>query len=320
MGRKGWAITIVTSLIVIMVVLLAVRSEEFSELGGSTSGDKKWREQVVSGAGRDKVLQLNVEGAIVEKKGGFTGGAVSGDIISQLEQAKEDDRIKAIVLRVNSPGGGVVPSDEIHNKIVEVKEKGKPIIVSMGGVAASGGYYISAPADYIFANSLTITGSLGVLISVPNYQKAADWIGYQEYTFTSGEFKDIGNTLREMSQKEKDIFQTLVDESYQRFVDVIEQGRKLPRDKVLSAADGRVYSGRQAKELGLIDEFGTLEDAIQYAKKKAGLEEAKVVTYSSSGSFLSLFSEVSTSIPAAEQILNQVMPEAEGPQLMYLYR
>ncbi|MBE1444578.1 signal peptide peptidase SppA [Paenibacillus sp. OAS669] len=319
MGRKGWAWTILGVLFAAFIVIMIIKADSAFPDSGS-SGKNKWNEETVQGKGKEKIVQLTVDGVIAEKSSGFSGGLSAGSFISQLEQIRKDDNVKAVVIRVNSPGGEVVASDEIHSKLVELKKTGKPIIVSMGSMAASGGYYISAPADYIFANPATLTGSLGVIFSIPNYEKAANWLGYKENTVKSGEFKDIGSPLREMTPKEKEIFEKLVDESYQRFVTVIEQGRKLPREKVLEIADGRVYSGQQAKALGLIDDFGTLEDAVAYAIDRTGLTDPKIVRYVKEPSLSELFGGAmfKTSSPAA-QVLKEILPEISvGPRMMYL--
>ncbi|NOV00343.1 signal peptide peptidase SppA [Paenibacillus planticolens] len=319
-GKRGWALTIMGILLFILIIILVFKASSWNEELGS--GMSRWDETVVSGNGKNKIVQLNVEGIIAEKSS-FSSSFSSGAFISQLEQVSQDPNVKAVVIRINSPGGEVVASDEIHLEIERVKQAGKTVVISMGAVAASGGYYISAPADYIFANRSTLTGSLGVIFSLPNYEKTAELLGYKQNTIKSGEFKDIGSPLRELTQKEKDIFQSLVDESYQRFVSVIEKGRKLSHDDVLKAADGRVYSGQQAKALGLIDEFGTLDDATEYAKQKTGLEDVEVVKYAPKFSLFSALNGLNQQLKSpAAQLMEQVLPAASttGPRLLYLFQ
>jgi protease-4 len=302
------------------IALLVAKSDTLMDVH-TTGGKNQWNEEVIKGSGKDKVVQLTAEGVIAEKVG-FSGGIASGSFISQLEQIKKDEKVRAVVIRVNSPGGEVVASDEIHSKIVEIKEAKKKVIISMGSMAASGGYYISAPADYIFANPATMTGSLGVIFSIANYEKAAEWLGYKQNTIKSGEYKDIASPLREMKPEEQEIFQQLVDESYQQFVTVIEKGRKMPREKVLELADGRIYSGQQAKALGLVDEFGSLETATEYAVKQTGLTNPKIVRYVKDPSLSDLFSGMmAKSASPGAQILNEIMPDVSvGPRLMYLFQ
>jgi protease-4 len=316
LGRKGWAFTIIGIMLGITVIVFILRSDDLMEAG---SLDRKWEETVVEGAGQNKIVQLYVDGVIAQS-GGFSSDFSSGSFISQLDQAKDDDSVKAIVIRVNSPGGEVVASDEIHDKIVEVQKAGKPVIISMGAMAASGGYYIAAPADRIFANEATLTGSLGVIFSIPNYQEAADKLGYTQYTITSGKHKDIGSPMRPMTEEERDIFQSLVNESYMQFVEIIAKGREMSKEEVVKIADGRIYSGKQAHRLGLVDEFGSLEDATDYIKEKEGLVNAKIVRYAQPFSFGSLFMGMQAK-PSAKQMLQEMLPEISlQPRLLYMYQ
>lgn len=316
MGRRGWSLTIIGVLFVLAIGVMIAKGDQLAMEDGS----RIWGEQVVNGKGTEKIVQLYVDGIIAEKAS-FNSSFNSPDFISQLDQAMKDQTVKGIVIRVNSPGGEVTASDEIHNKILEIKKYGKPVIISMGGTAASGGYYISAGADRIFANPTTLTGSLGVIFSIPNYQKAADWIGYKEYVIKSGTYKDIGSPTREMTDAEKEIFQKLVDENYQRFVSVIVEGRKLSRDQVLKMADGRVYSGSQAKQLGLIDEFGSLEDATKYAMQKSGLQNAKIVRYTPKFSFSNFLTGSVKQELSPAQMIQQLLPESSKVSgMLYLYQ
>ncbi|MCY7985939.1 signal peptide peptidase SppA, partial [Bacillus inaquosorum] len=188
--------------------------------------------------------------------------------LKNLERAKDDKAVKGIVLKVNSPGGGVYESAEIHKKLEEIKkETKKPIYVSMGSMAASGGYYISTAADKIFATPETLTGSLGVIMESVNYSKLADNLGISFETIKSGAHKDIMSPSREMTKEEKNIMQSMVDNSYEGFVDVISEGRGMSKAEVKKIADGRVYDGRQAKKLNLVDELGFYDDTISAMKK-----------------------------------------------------
>ncbi len=320
MGRKRWAWTIIGVLLVFLVVAYVVKDS-------SSTGTNRltyWQEQVVEGSGTSKIVQLVVNGTITQSQDIFSTDSFNAvDFISQLDQAIEDDAVKAVVIMVNSPGGEVVASDEIHRKVLETKQAGKPVVISMGAMAASGGYYISAPANRIFANPSTLTGSLGVIFTIPNYQGTADWLGYKENVIKSGKHKDIGSPLRELTPEEWDIFEKLVDESYQQFVDIIAEGRQIPREEVLAMADGRIYSGRQAKELNLIDEFGSLEDATNYAIQSVGLAEAQIIQYSQPVTFRSLFYGVNQRTDSIKQALQPFQPllsrfSAE-PRLLYLF-
>jgi protease-4 len=239
-----------------------------------------WQERKVSGSGTDRILILEAIGMI---GGPDLNGASHDEFLSQIRQAVKDPHIKAVVMRVESPGGGVVASSEIYEQLKELDEKNKPLIVSMGPIAASGGYYISAGADRIYANPDTITGSLGVIISSIKYEEAFDKLGLEQVIYKSGKFKDILSPARDATPEEQEILQDFVDGAYQRFVDVIVEGRDLPRENVLDLADGRIYSGAQALDAGLIDSLGNLDDALDGAKELAGLpESALVVKYRTS--------------------------------------
>ncbi|WP_102345280.1 signal peptide peptidase SppA [Bacillus sp. Marseille-P3661] len=240
-----------------------------------------------------------------------------------LDHAGRDDSVKGIIIRVNSPGGGVVESAEIHDKILHIKEEfKKPVFVSMGSMAASGGYYVSAPADKIFASPETMTGSLGVIIQGINYAGLAEKYGVKFETIKSGEFKDIMNPARDMTEEEKQILQTMVNNSYEGFVNVISKGRNIPVDEVRKIADGRIYDGRQAKSLGLIDEFGYLDDTISAMKKLDGVGDVNVIRYESSFGFDTLLKVASQRIFVEDyQLLGltELITQPNSPRLMYLY-
>ncbi len=195
---------------------------------------------------------VEVEGVIVDSK----------KIIEQLDDFHEDGSIKAIVLRINSPGGGVGPSQEIHDEVRRI-DADKPVVVSMGSVAASGGYYIAAPARVIFANPGTITGSIGVIMEFTNVQELLEKIGLHSQVVKSGKHKDIGSPVRPMTEEDRALLQALIDDVHTQFVDSVAAGRQLEVQKVRTFADGRIFTGRQARELGLVDELGGLEAAIR---------------------------------------------------------
>ncbi len=206
-----------------------------------------------------------------------SSGAGSSTIIDLIKRADEDNEVKAIVLRVDSPGGGVVASDEIYHALTQVS---KPIVVSMGSTAASGGYYISAPADYIYANPHTLTGSIGVISQFVTAEELLDEVGVEVVVITSGEVKDFGSYHRDMTEEERAYWQALIDETYDGFVQIVADGRGMSVEQVRQLADGRVYTGLQAVELGLIDEVGYFEDAINKAAELGGISgEPRVVEF-----------------------------------------
>jgi protease-4 len=179
--------------------------------------------------------------------------------------------VSALVLRIDSPGGGVVASQEIYARLLELKDTGVPIVVSMGAVAASGGYYIASPADSIIANPGTITGSLGVLMSFTNLEGLFEKIGMDFEVVKSGEYKDVGSWSREMTEEERAFLQATVDDIHAQFVEAVALNRNLDLAEVESLADGRIFSGRQAVEAGLVDGLGTLDQAIAVAGRMAGI-------------------------------------------------
>jgi len=240
----------------------------------------------------DKIGVVEIRGVITQSAG----------IIETLHQYEKDQGVKAILLRIDSPGGGVGPSQEIHREVMKIKPK-KKVIVSMGSVAASGGYYIAAASDRIVANPGTITGSIGVLMEFTNIEELFKKIGIKGVVLKSGEHKDIGSPLREMTADEKKLMQAVIDNVHQQFVEAVAEGRKLDRAKVAQIADGRILTGEQARQLGLVDELGNLQDAIDAAAKLAGIEGKPVILYPKKRlSLLELLVEGTT-----EAILNTIV-------------
>jgi len=207
--------------------------------------------------------------AIVEVKGMITQ---SSGVIEELQQYLADDGVKAIILRVDSPGGGVGPSQEIYREIMRIKSNSKrKVVTSMGSVAASGGYYIASASDLIVANPGTITGSIGVIMQFSNFEELLKKIGVKGVVLKSGEHKDIGSPFREMTPEERRIMQEVLDNVHQQFIQAVADGRKLDRSKVAQIADGRILTGEQAKSLGLVDQLGNLQDTIDITAKLAGI-------------------------------------------------
>ena len=204
----------------------------------------------------------------------------SKDIVKDLNHFSEESSISAIVVRLETPGGGVAASQEIYEKVKKISEKGnKPIIASMGGMAASGGYYIALGADTIIANPGTVTGSIGVIMTYPVVRELMDKLGIAEETIKSGELKDAGSIFRNMNEKERIYWQGLIDNLHKQFVTAVSIERNMSLDEVRELADGRVFTGIQALDSDLIDLLGTMEDAVQIAAWKAGYMEKPVIVY-----------------------------------------
>jgi protease-4 len=202
----------------------------------------------------------------------------SAETIKEIHQFLDDDGVKAIILRIDSPGGGVGPSQEIHREIIKARKK-KKIVASMGSVAASGGYYIACASDLIVANPGTLTGSIGVIMQFSNFDELLKKIGIKGFVLKSGEHKDIGSPFREMTPEERRIMQQVLDGVHQQFIQAVAEGRKLDRAKVVEVADGRIFTGEQAKEHGLVDQMGNLQDAIDTVAKMVGIEGKPIVIY-----------------------------------------
>jgi len=202
----------------------------------------------------------------------------SDDIVRQIKKYEDDSSVKGIVLRVDSPGGGVAASQEIYDQLMKFREDGRIVVVSMGSMAASGGYYVSCAADSIVANPGTITGSIGVIMSYPVAEELMNKIGLGMEVIKSGKLKDVGNYARQPTPDDKRMLQSLIDDTYDQFVNVIADSRNIDIDNVRKFADGSIYSGRQAVELGLVDKLGTLNDAIALAGEMADLgDDPRVV-------------------------------------------
>lgn len=205
---------------------------------------------------------------LVELKGAIIDGQ---ETVRQLRALKKEERVKAVVLRIDSPGGVVGPSQEIH-AAVKALAREKKVVVSMGSVAASGGYYVAVPATLIYANPGTITGSIGVLMKFSNLEALMDKVGMKAFTIKTGKFKDVGSPARSMTPEERDMLQGVIDSTHIQFVKAVAEGRKLPFEEVKRIADGRIFSGEQALALKLVDRLGTLQDAVAEAGRLAGIE------------------------------------------------
>ncbi|HBR21714.1 MAG TPA: signal peptide peptidase SppA [Nitrospiraceae bacterium] len=216
----------------------------------------------------ERLALLRIEGPILDSR----------DVIDELKTYVKDPSIKAIVLRIDSPGGAVAPSQEIYEEIRKAVTK-KKVIVSMGSVAASGGYYIAAPATRIIANPGTLTGSIGVIMEIPNVEGLMNKIGVKTEVIKSGRHKDIASAFRGIKKEEREILQGVLDNVHEQFIKAVAEGRKMLIEDVKRIADGRVFTGEQALKAGLIDEIGNLEDAIKSAAKLAGIKgEPSVVS------------------------------------------
>jgi protease-4 len=216
----------------------------------------------------NKVALVSIEGPIID----------SLDVVDEIKEHVKDNSIKAIILRIDSPGGAVGPSQEIYDEVKKASAE-KHIVVSMGSIAASGGYYIASPADMIFANPGTLTGSIGVIMEIPNLEGLMTKIGVRTEVIKSGRHKDMASAFRKMEKEDRELLQGVLDNVHEQFIRAVAEGRKLSVDGIRPIADGRIFTGEQAKGLRLVDELGTLEDAIGKAAELAGISgEPEVVS------------------------------------------
>jgi protease-4 len=308
----GW-IWLLVALVCAFVFIILVAGTLTQTLGGISFGAATGRESgrmleeviVERNDSRNKIALIEVEGLISGEPWDRSGRGMVELIADQLKVAADDDNVKAVVLNVDSPGGEVLASDDISRSVREFQEStGKPVIAAMGGLAASGGYYVSAPCRWIVANELTITGSIGVIMHSFNYRELMDKVGLYPQVFKSGKFKDMlsgSKKLEEIDPKEREMIQSMIDETFEKFKSVVAEGRgraakeNQGQGRTLAPnwteyADGRVLTGKQAFELGFVDQLGNLDTAVERARALANIEHANVIRYQEHFDLSHLFS------------------------------
>lgn len=231
-----------------------------------------------------RIALIKIEGVILDSEA----------TIEEIIRYKKDDDIKAIILRINTPGGGVVPSQEIYEEVRKIREEGnKKVVVSMGTIAASGGYYIAAASDRIVASPGTLTGSIGVIMELTNVEGLFKKIGVENFVIKSGKNKDVGSPFRKMKPEEREILQRLMDDVHGQFIRAVAEGRGMTEEQVRELADGSVFTGQQAMELGLVDDIGNLQDTIRITAEIVGIEgEPRIVQTRRRASFLDLLKKL----------------------------
>ena len=329
--RRSWG-WIITSIVLALLLLLAFfvicaqftvnsfsLNHSFKTATARTVGPKLEECLVEDNDSRNKIAVITVDGIISGHAGDGSGYNMVDVIKAQLDRADDDPHVKAVILKVDSPGGEVMASDQIYKALENFQSddkedhnkparKGKPVICSMGSLAASGGYYISAPCRWIVADELTLTGSIGVIMHGVNYRGLMDKVGVAPMTFKSGKFKDMlspDRATNEIPAEEREMVQALIDETYQKFKGVVQDGRtaahelnkkegKALADDWADYADGRVVSGTQAFNLGLVDQLGDFDDAVDRALNIANIKDANLIEYQERydiSSFLSMFGQ-----------------------------
>ena len=286
-------------------------------------------EETVEGKGKAKILLMDVSGVLSDETGGLVLGTppprvpIVARVREELQKAEEDDNVKALIVRINSPGGTITASDLIYREIDTFKTRRKiPVVAVMMDVAASGGYYAALAADTIVALPTSVTGSIGVIMLTVNAKGLMEKIGVAPLAIKSGEMKDAGSPFRSLTAEERAVFQSVIDEMYSRFVTLIARSRKIPEERVRTFADGRIYTAEQAKALGLVDEIGYMDDVVKAARKAAGVEEARVIMYQRPKDYrANFYSAAPAPVPGLESSLQQLtaLVSGSGPRFLYLW-
>ena len=286
-------------------------------------------EETVEGKGKAKILLMDVSGVLSDETGGLVLGSppprvpIVARVREELQKAEEDDNVKALIVRINSPGGTITASDLIYREIDTFKTRRKiPVIAVTMDVAASGGYYAALAADTIVALPTSVTGSIGVIMLTVNAKGLMEKIGVAPLAIKSGEMKDAGSPFRPLTAEERAVFQSVIDEMYGRFVTLIARSRKIPEDRVRTFADGRIYTAEQAKALGLVDEIGYMDDVVKAARKAAGVEDARVIMYHRPKDYrANFYSAAPAPVPGLEASLQQLtaLVSGSGPRFLYLW-
>lgn len=333
MSTKRWIALISAAALVVVSIgvnsLSYIFTRDFNALfeDSFTMAGATYEETVLDqGDSNERIAVLDVSG-VIQDTGPASPFAVAGynhqSLLNQLAEIQEDQTIKGIVLHVDSPGGGVVESSDIYDEIVAIqKNRDIPIYVSMGSMAASGGYYISAPADKIFVHPETITGSIGVIMESLNYAELADKIGIDFNTIKTGPYKDMMSPNREMTKAERDMLQEMINDSYERFVGIVADGRDMSVADVKKVADGRIMNGRQAIESGLADDYGKLPDVVDALITEQGFKNPTVFEYTPADSFSSLFGTSVSGLfkkNAETELIQKLLTDYQAPRMMYLY-
>lgn len=304
----GWGI-LLTCVLAIPVGLMSKSATESDDAKPPKKG-LSWL------SNRDRISVVRIDGVIKDDEGepAFFGIDSALSARKKIRKAADDDHVKGLLIRINSPGGTVATSQEAYDAVRYFRSKGKPVVVSMSDVAASGGYYIASAADRVFALPGTLTGSIGVIMHLMNLQEIEKKVGIEPVVIKSGQFKDIGSSDRAMTQAEKDLLQSIIMDSYDQFVTAIADGRKMDKGTVKQLADGRIYSGRQALKVKLIDELGGYDDALAnvqtLARTKFNLKKDLYVDDEKGLNAFASLLESGLKVPPPDSVLKGYIPES----------
>ena len=313
-------VALCASLFVNFILVLAT----FQRVGGVVRDAEpipRFREMLIERGriGGDKIVLITLRGIISSSLPGNTRDSMVDDLRAALQQARDDDRVKAIVLEVDSPGGEVTASDQIYHAVANARAK-KPVVVYMESLAASGGYYVSCGGKFLMANDTTITGSIGVIIQTLNYEQLFNKVGLAAVIFKSGKFKDMLNGARPITPEERELVQNFIMKTYDKFLGIVAKERNLSADTLRNTiADGRILSGREAYENKLIDGLGQIEDAFEKAKELGHSPDAKIVKYAPPFSLSRLFRAFGQADSKIElQLPHQLVPQLESGRAYFL--
>ncbi|EOH90034.1 signal peptide peptidase SppA [Enterococcus pallens] len=337
MNKRRWAAVgiafflLIFSAITSSITKIRETKDSMSQINELLYGNGEPQEVVLeSGNSNQKIAKLTIEGTILNTDSGglFSSSGYNHEaFMKQLEVVKNDPSIQGVLLVVNTPGGAVYETAEITKELKKIEEE-IPVYVSMENQAASGGYYVSANAEKIFASEDTVTGSIGVIMSNTNYSGLMEKLGITDATVKSGDLKDIGSSSRPQTEEDREVLQAYIDSSYNRFVKVVSEGRNMKEDQVRELADGRIYDGAQALEKGLIDAIGYPEDALEALKEDNDLLEAQVIEYTDGNTdFINSWlgnqlAEIQNLKPSSEQQITSIIEQVgtpQSPKAMYLY-
>ncbi|RBR36836.1 signal peptide peptidase SppA [Enterococcus cecorum] len=336
MNKRRWiAVLIAIGVALISLTGIAINSVNDSQeeaLSSLLSSQESLKESIITpGDSSQKIAKITIDGVIADTQDNnlfSSSGYNHQQTLEMIKKIDNDDTVKAVLLEVNSPGGGVYESNELAKALQKLQAHHKPVYVNMKNMAASGGYYISAAADKIYASEETVTGSIGVIMSGMNYASLLDKLGVKDQTYKSGALKDMGSSTRATTPEEAKVMQEHVDRAYNRFVDVVSKGRKMDIETVKKLADGRIYDGLQAKENGLVDEIGFEEDCLADLQNKYDLKDAQVIEYTTNTpNFLaSWLNQAKTNLlkPQAStedavKAIVQAIGTPQAPKAMYYY-
>jgi len=327
--RSAWPWIIAGILIISLGVgLLISVAANIALLGGEDIkgtvqvGQDRFSEVVLEGEGEDKIVIIPVKGFITfaDPRGFLEKESMGREVEERLLATMDDPAVKAVILEIDSPGGSITASDIIYHRVKELQDSGKIVVANFGDLATSGGYYLSCSADYIVAHPTTITGSIGVIIQSLNMEGLMGKIGVKDVTVKREEEKDFLSPFREMTPEERDMLQGVVDEMYERFLSLVEEGRDLSRAELDSVAGGRIFTGTQALANGLVDGIGYQDTAIEMALELADLEEATVIEYKKEYSFFDLFnSRISGAFDPPSGFAIEQIFKRQPPEILYLW-